>query len=783
MKQYEVIITLGWSQMSDIIASNIEDFVQTGGVFFSSLTFTHTSETVDDLSEPEAWTKSLVSLFGVHVPTMDTSNSEVTADNFLHSIKFTQDTFWYPWDGKTYSYFDPAETGEWFWRFKYDIFSGENTRVIAWVDGTQSWPNAFIIENRKGEGYTYIVNTRNLDSLPNGVLTDVITDSIYYLCAYYARPMSYVPYPKNEYWLSQGQADRVVYLMHDNSTAPHTITYYVRPLDANIDLDKEYIIFDYFGNEFYGIEKGPLISLDVTLQSKESKLYTLLENTGEPQVIYSDILLTASPFFTDQRLTVPLKALEEATNLTKIYCADFEQPRYILGTPYNLTQNYDAENKILAVASNSDVTVSWENTTGISVISSNVSLTEFSWNSTLKLLKISANRTAGQGGSIQLQTGESQPYYFKINGEETSTWNFDASTRVLSADFSFQSEAVELMVGFAPIEIDKAFVSDSRADVGSSQNVGFHVVWMSDGSDLEGASVDVNGSKYFTNETGWVSFDASSDDVGRVVWSVTGVTYHTLTDYVKSVSDPNIIWDRVNVTDSISLDGIVQAGSSQLVWVKAEYEYDSVPFDDTWGTLLFNGESMTWSEQNSRWELLVTSSVPGSQVYEVTTVDDQSFNLTTIRSQSEKISIVWDKVEISKMEFETGELGVTSLKVYATYNYSKNPVVNADVTVNGETCREIESGVYLSELTDWSPLQSFLVEVESPNFEQATKTALNLHVTNTVMYLVIGLAIVLPVTFFVLRRKRNRKNRESISSGMLLNARLLFLLNLGTEWA
>ncbi|MCZ2807842.1 MAG: hypothetical protein O2V44_00650, partial [Candidatus Bathyarchaeota archaeon] len=41
LKQYKVIIALGWSLMSDAIASNIEDYVQDGGVFFSFLTFTH----------------------------------------------------------------------------------------------------------------------------------------------------------------------------------------------------------------------------------------------------------------------------------------------------------------------------------------------------------------------------------------------------------------------------------------------------------------------------------------------------------------------------------------------------------------------------------------------------------------------------------------------------------------------------------------------------------------------------------------------------------------------
>jgi len=772
LKQYKVIIALGWSLMSDAIASNIEDYVQAGGVFFSFLTFTHGNETVDNLEDPYAWTKSFASLFGIQVSSPFDSELD-RADSFLHNVSFTQDTFWYPWNGKTYSYFDSDETGSWFWKFKYELYRSENTSVIAWVDGIQSEPNAFIVENKKGAGYTYVVNTRNSHSLPNGVLTDVVTDFIYFLCTYYVRPMTYVPYPENEYWLSQGQANRVVYLMHDNSTTPQTFIYHIRAFEAGLTANKEYIAFDYLNNEFYGINKGSPFPLNITLQPKEAKFFLLLENEGKPQVIYSDTILTATPIFADQHLTVNLKVLEEATNTTKIYCADFERPRYVLGTPFNLTQFYDPENKILTVVSNSNITFSWENTTEVSVAASTVSLTEVSWNSSMGFLNVSANGTAGQEGFIQVQTGESTPYYFKVNGAEVSTWSHDASTGVMSAIFSFPTETVEVIFGFKPIEIDRVFVSDERADVGSIQNVGFHLVWMCNGSDVVGATVDVNGFEYVTNKTGWVSFNPSYDTVGIVVWNVTGVEYDGLTEYAKSVSDPFIIWDRFTVMDSILIDRLVQVGSSQTVWLTAEYEYDSVRFDDSKGTIFLNGEPMIWSNQNSRWEYNATSNILGPQVYEATSVDDGIFGLTTIQNQARKIDVTWDKIEITKTKFETNALGVTSIRVHVTYNYTKNPVVNATVSVNGKPCNEIESGIYACEINDWSPFQSFLVEVDYPNFEQATKPISNIHVSNTILYTVIGLAILLTAAFFVRRKKQSQQKRENVASGTPSNIRLL----------
>ena len=762
LKQYKVIIGLGWSVMTDTIASNIEDYVQDGGVFLTFLTFTHGNEKIDDLEDPYAWTESYPSLFGVYVLPPDASQWDITADTILHNITFTQDTFWYPWKGKTYSYFSSDESDFWFCKFKYEPPYNKNTRVIAWVNGIQSGHNAFIVENKKGLGYTYVINTRSPESLPNGVETDVLTEFIQFLCAYYVRPMSYVPYPQDEYWLSQGQANGAVYLMHDNSTTTQNFIYYVRPLDAALSLNEEHIIFECLNSEFCGITEKITIPLNVTLQPDEAKLFLLLGNDGRPQLLCSEALLTETPIFANQCLTIALNGVEEAANTTKIYCADFECPKYLLGAPFNLPEDYNFETNILTISSDSNITVGWNNPTDFSMISSTVSLTEFSWNSSLGTLNLSANGKVGLEGSIKLQTAGKKPYYLKVNGEEVSTWNFDSSTGIISANFLFSTETTEIIFGFKQIEVDGVFVSDVRTNVDSIQNVGFHVTWMYNGSDVAGAIVEVNGTKHVTNQTGWISFDNSYDTVGRVTWGITGVEYNNITDYAKSVSDPIIIWDRINVTDSVVIGDVVQTGSSQTLWLKAEYDYDSVIFDNTRGTIFLNGEPMNWSSQNSRWEYNATSNILGPQTYEATSIDDRGFGLTTILNQDEKIEITWDEIYVTKTEIETNSLGVTNIRVQVAYNYTKNSVVNAEVSVNGKACNQIEEGIYWCEISDWSPSQSYLVEVDYPDFEQAIKTKSEMHVSNTILYLVIGLAILLTAAFFVLRKKAAKTKKRKI---------------------
>lgn len=766
LKQYKVIIGLGWSQISDVIANNIEEFVSDGGIFFSLLTFTHGNEKVDDLEDVQAWNKSFTSLFGVKV-----SPGILTSDDFLHNITFTQDTFWYPWNGKTYIYADSNEQDYWFLRFNYELSNSENTRIIAWVDGIQSAPNAFIIENKKGAGYTYVVNTRNPYSA-EGVLINVLTDFVHHLCAYHVRPMVFSPYPQNDYWLSQGQSDRTIYLRHDNSTTFQSLTYYVRPLDAELNVNEDYIVFDYLNRQFYGVTTETIVPLEVELHSKDAKLFVFNEANGNPQVLHSNAILTDAPHFADQQLKVALNGVEEAENVTTIYCSELGTPQYILGSPYDFGEDYDFENKILSISYDSDIVIGWDNTTEIYVSESTASLTKVTWNSSFETLSVSVKGSIGQEASIQVQTEGIKPYYFKVNNEETPAWTYDASTGLMSANYTFTSDTIDLIFGFNPIRVDRFVVSDKRADVGSIQSVGFHVMLMSNESNVVGATVSVNGTEHVTNQTGWIIFEASNDEVKEVVWSVTGVDYNGLKAFTKTADNPRIVWDRIKIREVSIFDEIVQVDSLQTVWLTAEYEYDSTTFDDSKGIVFLNNEPMIWSSQNLRWEHNVTSKDVGRQGYEVTSVDDTDFGLTKIYNPNSTINILWDKIEISKIEFETDMLGVTSIKFDVKYKHSQNPVVNANVNVNNEICEENESGTYKCEIRNWSPIQNLIIKTETKNFEENTKNVVNIHVMNTILYVSIGLAIVLAVWYFLIRKKR-QQIRDSVGREYVSNIRLL----------
>jgi len=125
------------------------------------------------------------------------------------------------------------------------------------------------------------------------------------------------------------------------------------------------------------------------------------------------------------------------------------------------------------------------------------------------------------------------------------------------------------------VTIDDVYVSSKRADVKSTQTVAFHMIWSINMSNVAGAILEVNGTRYVTNATGWAALTASwhSEKVGKQVWVVSDVYDYNL---ISSVEPPSVIWDRIEM--SCSLLNIVP-GAARLI-VSLRYSYDDMPVDD-----------------------------------------------------------------------------------------------------------------------------------------------------------------------------------------------------------
>ncbi len=164
------------------------------------------------------------------------------------------------------------------------------------------------------------------------------------------------------------------------------------------------------------------------------------------------------------------------------------------------------------------------------------------------------------------------------------------------------------------ILVDQIVTSDDRCNMGSLQTVAIHAVWAHNSSNVVESSVYVNGTKHVTNGTGWVRFYASSDTVGKHVWTV---------ERASGLISCYIIWDRVQITLS---NRRVNVNSATSI-VAAVYEYDGAEFD---GVVTLN-DTLTKSEV-------------GLYGYTAQSIGGGSYNITVFESNS--AWVIFDAIKI-----------------------------------------------------------------------------------------------------------------------------------------
>lgn len=264
-------------------------------------------------------------------------------------------------------------------------------------------------------------------------------------------------------------------------------------------------------------------------------------------------------------------------------------------------------------------------------------------------------------GSSSDPEGDSLSYEWDFGDNETSTeqnpahtyaddGNYTVSFRVKDY-FGEYSDYKYANVTVTHVIIDQTSVSDDRCDVGSAQTVSFHAKWAHNNSDIVGGSIYVNETEYVTDGTGWISLNPVYDTVGKRMWNVTGVNCTDITVYEKAVSDPYIIWDKVDVTINVADDRINVGDTATLSWT-GTYEYDDSTFD---GSITYNDTLM--------------KTIVGKYGYKVASITDPAYGLTKFTTN--EVDVIFDKATITLSAVkDTIEVGSTaSVTQTAVYQY------------------------------------------------------------------------------------------------------------------
>jgi hypothetical protein len=332
--------------------------------------------------------------------------------------------------------------------------------------------------------------------------------------------------------------------------------------------------------------------------------------------------------------------------------------------------------------------------------------------------------------------------------------------------------------------IDQTFVTDGRADVGSVQTIGFHAKW-TNGSDVVGGSIYLNGTGYVTDSTGWINTNVYSSKVEKDIWTVTGFNCNGVTSYSQTVQNPSVIWDRIKIADGGVSKGLLMLGEKATVWFKAQYEYDDDTFDGANGVLYSNGFPMSWSATNNEWEYDYTANTVGTQSFTISGISDSLYSLTVMNDAAGAQTLdVWSlpfyvisNSTISELSFNS-----TSRVLSFTVSGPSGTVGCANVTIAKTliaNINELEVSVdgnqinYAATSTDYSWLIHFtyghsshniVIALGSPSVESSKETPLGIAASVIVMAGVLTITAVLTA---ILLHAKARQHYQSESSGVM----------------
>ncbi|MDW8044681.1 MAG: hypothetical protein RMJ31_02775 [Nitrososphaerota archaeon] len=244
---------------------------------------------------------------------------------------------------------------------------------------------------------------------------------------------------------------------------------------------------------------------------------------------------------------------------------------------------------------------------------------------------------------------------------------------IMSSHFIIEAEWVRDRV-----ILDQA--SNIRVDVGSTAVIRMHYVWESDGTNVVGFDIHINGTVYKPDGSGWITFLYSQPTIGKKVWLTTYANGGF--NFVNRVM-AQVIFDRIGIVVKGASAYRVNVGSPVTVWFSAIYEYDQMRFDGDKGLILINDEPAKWNSFLLRWELTASSQSVGMKRFSVSSIQDRAYGLKVFNDVAGSVSIIWDRVKVSGKGTSNPRVDIdTPSIVYFELNYEYDGEVVSDGSVS-----------------------------------------------------------------------------------------------------
>jgi hypothetical protein len=398
-----------------------------------------------------------------------------------------------------------------------------------------------------------------------------------------------------------------------------------------------------------------------------------------------------------------------------------------------------------------------------------------------------------------IDVGE-EKHYLYIGNDDGGLWDNTGSFRIQVNPY---------------LIIVEPFKSDDRCDIGTDQQIKFHLIWDKNGSNVNSGFIQISGVNYTSDSFGWVIIKANSSIIGEKKWIINDVKNGNSSYYITSQDNPSIIWDRVIISE-IQNRKRVNVGSDPIMYLKAKYEYDGQVFqgkillndttkqiigkyhysvqgiqDNKYGLTAYISEPIEviydrvkinldidnpriqvgrestikvegqYEYDNSpftgsvTFDKHLTRSDTGKTIFKVASINDPQYGLTAFASN--EVSCIFDTI-LPKIEIDTNIPSRAIIKVSLQYETDKSPVNDAEVSVNGVKTDPVSDGVYSATFISLNPLNEFKVSIKQDSFDTIELNYNIISMGNLVLEGTIAAALAVGIALNV--HSRQRRARE-----------------------
>jgi len=235
-----------------------------------------------------------------------------------------------------------------------------------------------------------------------------------------------------------------------------------------------------------------------------------------------------------------------------------------------------------------------------------------------------------------------------------------------------------------------------------------------------------------------------------------------------------IIVDKLKIILKGVTDDRNNVGTSVSVYFDIARDYDDVLFDQTKGIVYINGSAATWDETNKRWKLNVTQNSVGEWKYQVSSITDTEYHITTINDLTGTQKAIWDKLIVTITPDATTitvgtQVDFTVTAVYA-HNNKRAPEFTVNISRDGahftsnnfsDACDIASTHQYTTESVAEKTYGLTAFASNSPTVTWSSKTFIQLLVdlitSNALIFIPIILLVVV-LAFLLIRERRKRTN-------------------------